>query len=92
VPNHQSRSIGVRMAFTDVITNKKVVLGSSHWPTAQEGPSSDSGCAEKNIQLTDTKMREISGANLIVWGVDSNSGWWWSSCYQAGGLCRERAG
>jgi hypothetical protein len=36
--------------------------------------NSDSGCAEKNIQLTDTKMREISGAHLIVWGVDSNEG------------------
>ncbi|WP_143195306.1 hypothetical protein [Archangium sp. Cb G35] len=74
VPNHQARTISVRMAFTDLITNKKVVLGSSHWPTAQEGPSSDSGCAERNIELTNTKMREISGANLLIWGVDSNEG------------------
>jgi hypothetical protein len=72
VMNTQSRSIGVRMAFKDLITNKTVVIGSSHWPTMQEGPSSDPGCAEKNIQLTDTKMRGVSGANLLVWGVDSN--------------------
>ncbi|QRO01705.1 hypothetical protein JRI60_23115 [Archangium violaceum] len=82
VPNHQSRSIGVRMAFTDVITHKKVVLGSSHWPTAQEGPSSDRACAEKNIQLTDTKMRGISDANLIVWGVDSNEGDYANGAYK----------
>jgi hypothetical protein len=74
VLNTQARSIGLRVAFTDVITNKKVVLGSSHWPTNQEGPASDSGCAEKNIQLTDSKMRGVTGANLIVWGVDSNEG------------------
>lgn len=72
VMNTQARSIGVRMAFKDLITNKTVVLGSSHWPTNQEGPSSDPGCAEKNIELTDTKMRGVSGADLMVWGVDAN--------------------
>lgn len=82
VMNTQSRSIGVRMAFTDVITNKTVVLGSSHWPTNQEGPASDPGCAEKNIQLTDSKMRAVSGANLMVWGVDSNESDYGTSAYK----------
>lgn len=82
VMNTQSRSIGVRMAFTDLITNKKVVLGSSHWPTNQEGPAGDTGCAEKNIQLTDSKMRAVSGANLIVWGVDANESDYNGSAYK----------
>jgi hypothetical protein len=82
VPNTQARSIGVRMAFTDVIANKKVVLGSSHWPTNQEGPASDPGCAEKNIQLTDAKMRDVTGANLLVWGVDSNESDYNGSSYK----------
>lgn len=41
--NTQSRSIGVRMAFTDLITQKTVVIGSSHWPTVQDGRALDSG-------------------------------------------------
>ncbi|NMO15656.1 hypothetical protein HPC49_20815 [Pyxidicoccus fallax] len=72
VMNNQSRSIGVRMAFTDLITHKKVILGSSHWPTNQEGPSSDPGCAEANIARTDAKVRGTGTADLIIWGVDSN--------------------
>lgn len=72
VKNTQARSIGVRMAFRDVITGKTVVLGSSHWPTNQEGPAGDAGCAERNIELTDAKMRGVAGADLIIWGVDSN--------------------
>ncbi len=82
VMNTQARSIGVRMAFTDLLTNKKVVVGSSHWPTNQEGPASDPGCAEKNIQLTDAKMRGVSGANLLVWGVDSNESDYGSNGYK----------
>lgn len=82
VMNTQSRSIGVRMAFRDLITGKTVVIGSSHWPTNQEGPSSDSGCAEKNIELTDSKMRGVSGANLLIWGVDSNEGDYGSNGYK----------
>jgi hypothetical protein len=82
VPNHQSRSIGLRMAFKDLITNKTVVLGSSHWPTSQEGPAGDRSCAERNIQLTDTKMRGVSGANLIIWGVDSNEADYASGAYK----------
>lgn len=82
VMNTQARSIGVRMAFTDLVTQKTVVLGSSHWPTMQEGPASDPGCAEKNIQLTDTKMRGISGAHLMIWGVDSNESDYGSNGYK----------
>ncbi|MFP2923928.1 hypothetical protein ACLESO_01675 [Pyxidicoccus sp. 3LG] len=72
VKNTQARSIGVRMAFRDLITGKKVILGSAHWPTNQEGPSSDPGCSERNIELTDAKVRGTGTADLIVWGVDSN--------------------
>lgn len=82
VKNTQARSIGVRMAFTDLITHKKVVIGSAHWPTNQEGPASDPGCAEKNIELTDTKMRGVSGANLMIWGVDSNESDYGSNGYK----------
>jgi hypothetical protein len=72
VRNNQSRSIGVRMAFTDLINGKTVVLGSAHWPTMQDGPASDPSCAEQNLQLTDARMRDVSGAHLRIWGVDAN--------------------
>jgi hypothetical protein len=72
VLNGQSRSIGVRMAFRDRITGKKVILGSTHWPTDQGGPGSDPGCAEVNIKRTDAKVRGTGTADLIIWGVDSN--------------------
>jgi hypothetical protein len=71
VMNTQARSIGMRMVFTDVINDKKVILGSSHWPTNQEGPDGDAGCAEKNIELTDSKMRAPT-ADLRIWGMDAN--------------------
>jgi hypothetical protein len=72
VLNGQSRSIGVRMAFRDKITGKRVILGSTHWPTDQGGPASDPGCAEVNIKRTDARVRGTGTADLIIWGVDSN--------------------
>ena len=91
VMNTQSRSIGVRMAFRDLITGKTGrhrLVALAH----QSGrPVLGLRDAPRRTSSSRTRRWGVSGANLLIWGVDSNEGDYGSNGYKDWYKRRERA-